>query len=373
MRLACEKDVLSEAFGTVARAIAPRSTLPVLANIAMFAEDGWLTLRATNLEFSIETTVKAEVETAGSTTIPARTITDLLKAMSGDMVFFSLSDTGKTLSVECGRLKNNLRTIDANDFPALPKAGNITITLQPDILRDAIDKVAFAAAKDESRPILCGVLFKMVVVDGQTTLAMAAADGFRLSVYTTGVNQQIDNDVSVIIPAKALKEVSRVIGYDPVLLSISESGNSVVFTAGETSVASQLIDGNFPQFEAIIPKETTTTATVSVDKFVLACKAASVFARDAANIMKMSVTNGDVEVSSQASETGDNKGHIECDTTGDDVTIAFNAGYVLDMLNVMDGDSVVVELSEATRPGLFRAVNDDKFIHVIMPMHIKDA
>lgn len=383
MKVSCLQENLARGLAIVGRAVATRSTLPVLANILIETNGARLKLSATNLEISINCWIGAKVEDEGATTVPARLLTDFVNSLPPDRIDMELAVRTQTLHLSCARYEANIKGIDAQEFPPLPTGigdGERHVSLERENLRKMIDQVTMAAATDESRPILTGVLAKF---EGNQ-LTFAAADGFRLSVRTTELPEAVAEPISVIIPARALQELGRVVsqglgGGDeeaPVEMTITESRNQVLFHLPNVDIISQLIDGNFPDYKAIIPSDHATRTVMDTSAFLRAVKIASFFARDAANIVRLEVTPGgeltpgQVTIRATTAEVGDNVGQLDATVEGDPIEIAFNARYLIDVLGVVNSQQVALETKHPSSPGVFRPVGDTDFTHVVMPMHI---
>lgn len=375
MKVSCLQENLAKGLSIVSRAVAARSTLPVLGNILIATDQSRLKLAATNLEIGITCWIGAKVDEDGATTVPARTFVDLINALPQGTVDMSLSVKTQTLNVMGGRFANNIKGVDAQEFPIIPKPDeDNAIHIKPDVLRQMIDQVVFAAAADESRPILTGILAKF----SGKTLTLAAADGFRLSVRTAQLEDGVDEPIEVIVPARALAELSRISGEqtDPVGITVTPQRSQVLFHLSNIDLVSQLIDGKFPDYNAIIPKSTGTKAVIDTQSMLKACKAANVFAREAANIARLNIvpgyelTSGHITIGATSAETGDNAGELDANITGNPIEIAFNVKYLIDVLTVVGTNQVVLETSSASAPGVLRPIGDDAFTHVIMPMHI---
>jgi DNA polymerase-3 subunit beta len=375
MKVSCLQENLAKGLSIVSRAVAARSTLPVLGNILIATDQSRLKLAATNLEIGITCWIGAKVDEDGATTVPARTFVDLINALPQGTVDMSLSVKTQTLNVMGGRFANNIKGVDAQEFPIIPKPDeDNAIHIKPDVLRQMIDQVVFAAAADESRPILTGILAKF----SGKTLTLAAADGFRLSVRTAQLEDGVDEPIEVIVPARALAELSRISGEqtDPVGITVTPQRSQVLFHLSNIDLVSQLIDGKFPDYNAIIPKSSATKAVIDTQLMLKACKAANVFAREAANIARVNIVPGDelasghITIGATSAETGDNAGELDANITGNPIEIAFNVKYLIDVLTVVGTNQVVLETSSASSPGVIRPIGDDAFTHVIMPMHI---
>lgn len=378
MRVSCLQENLAKGLSTVARAVATRSTLPVLGNILLETDQSRLKLAATNLEIGINCWIGAKIEEEGATTVPARLLADFVNSLPPERIDMELIVRTQTLHLRCLRYEANIKGIDASEFPLIPTAakleGGARVRIAPDLIRQMINQVTFAAATDESRPILTGVLVRFE----NNRLTLAAADGFRLSVRTAELEESISAPISVIIPARALAELARVSAdeQNPIELIISEGRNQALFHLSNVDLVSQLIEGNFPDYRQIIPKMYTTRTVVDTRAFLNATKIASFFARDAANIVRLKMepggdlTPGLLTVAATSAEVGDNVSQMEAQIEGQDLEIAFNAKYLMDVLSVIDGPQVALETTTSSSPGVLKPVGSQDFTHVIMPMHI---
>ena len=375
MKVSCLQENLSRGLNIVARAVAPRSTLPVLGNILVATDSGRLRLSATNLELGITCWIGAKIEEEGATTVPARTFADLVSALPNDKVNMQLTVRTQTLNVRCGQSNNDIKCIDAQEFPPLPPADlEADLVLNAADLREMINQVAFAASGDDARPVLTGVLLEIDA--GEMTLA--AADGFRLSVRTAHLSTPAAGPIRAIVPARALAELARVSqdGEETVAMSLPTGRGQVIFRTKNVEVVSQLIDGTFPDYRGIIPTSFTTRSVLPTLSFLKACKAADIFAREAAHSARLRITPrgelepGTVEVSATAAQTGSNETVVDATIEGSPIEIAFNVRYLLDVLGVVDTPNVALETTAASAPGVIRPVGREDFLHVIMPMHL---
>jgi len=375
MRFSCLQENLAKGLAIVGRAVATRSTLPVLSNILMATDEGRLKLSATNLEVGINCWIGAKVEEDGATTIPARLLADFVNSLPPERIDVQLVTRTQTLSLKCANYEANVKGIDAQEFPLIMALGDdMAIKLEPQALREMINQVSFAAALDESRPVLTGVLADM----SGSRLTMAAADGFRLSVRSAELPAAAAQSAAVIIPARALQEVARVSADEEtaIRMTIAPNRSQVFFRMTNIDLVSQLVEGNFPDYKQIIPKSYSTRTVVDSGALLQAIKIASYFARDAANIVRLRITPGEagtagkLTVMANSAELGDNVTEIGAEVEGAAIEIAFNAKYLLDVFSVISMPKVALETSNPQSPGVIRPVGDDNFIHVIMPMHI---
>lgn len=386
MKVSCLQENLAKGLSIVGRAVATRSTLPVLGNILIATDNGRLKLAATNLEIGITHWIGAKVETEGAITVPARQLTDYVNSLPPDRIDIELNPRTQTLHLKCARYDANIKGVDASEFPIIPTVGDDTkISVEPDVLREMIEQSAFSAATDDSRPVLTGIYAKFDKSADPAkgnTITFAAADGFRLSVRNAGLTSTLDAPITVIIPARVLVEVSRITGdqEEPVQIAVTENRSQIMFHLASTDVVSQLLDGNFPDYNQILPKGFTTRTVVNTNDLQNAVRAAAVFARDASNIVRLNIQPvsgsgngvgaGKVVVAATSAETGDNVGEIDAQVNGDPVEIAFNARFLGDVLNVLHAPQVLLETNSPASPGVIKPVGRDDFTHVIMPMHI---
>jgi DNA polymerase-3 subunit beta len=374
MKLTCLQENLAKGLSTVARAVSSRTTLPVLGNVLLASDDSRLKLAATNLELGITCWIGAHIEEKGSITVPARTLVDMVNAFPPDKVQMELNLRAQSLRLVCGRSEANIKGIDAREFPLLPEAEPGGIHIRPEVLREMINRTAFAAAADESRPILTGVL---VNFEGDR-VTMAAADGFRLSVAYAGLDTPALEPFTLIIPASSLKELYRISGEeeDPITLSTPAARGQAIFQMTDVDLVSQLIDGTFPDYDQIIPRSHVTRTVVNTAELRAACKTADIIAREASHTTRVRIfpedglTPGHMVLAATSAETGDNETEIDALVEGDSIEVAFNVKYLDEVLAVIDTPQVVLETTADTSPGVLRPVADDDFVHVIMPMHL---
>jgi DNA polymerase III subunit beta len=375
MKVSCLQENLAKGLSIVSRAVASRSTLPVLGNILIATDQSRLRLSATNLELAITCWIGAKVDEEGSTTVPAKTFNDIINSLPGGPVDMNLNVRTQSLNVRGGAFVNDVKCIDAQEFPIVPQADlSSGIHLNVTDLRETIDQVVFAAATDDARPILTGVLVK---VEG-ANVTFAATDGFRLAVRSAHLSTPVPEPVTAIVPARALAELSRVAGdqEEAAIMTLPAGRGQVIFHLKDVEVVSQLIEGTFPPYQNIIPKSYTTRTVMTTAAFLKACKAADIFARENAHTARFKIAPGSelqpgtLEISAQAAETGSNEAKLDATIEGNGGEISFNVKYLVDVLNVLPTQNVALETSQATSPGVVRPVGEDDFLYVVMPMRI---
>ena len=386
MRLTCLQDNLSRGLGVVSRAVASRTTLPITQHVLMSTDRSRLKLSATNLQIAISTWVGAQVEQEGSITIPARLLTDFVNSLPNERVDVDATDQPKGLKFMCARFEANINGTDAEDFPPIPTVEDgVVCKIDADVLRKAIAHVDFAAATEDSRPVLTGI---KVEAEGDN-VTFAAADGFRLAVYKGKLAEPLEGELDCIIPGSALQEVSRLLGsqQEQVEFTVTTAKSQALFKLHNVEIVSQLIQGTFPNYAQLIPDNWGTRVVVYLNQFERATKSAAVFARDGSGIVRLQITNppeesesnvGRMSISSRAEELGENQGEIDGLVEGEEAKIAFNSKYLEDVLGVLEESRVALETTTPSSPGVIRPVPEeedtdqtDEYVHVVMPMFVQ--
>jgi DNA polymerase-3 subunit beta len=376
MKLSCLQENLNKGLNIVGRAVATRTTLPITNNVLLATDDGRLKLVATNLEMAITCWLGAKIEDEGTITVPARLLTEFVSSLPNDTINLQLSPQTKTLGLKCARFEARISGVDAKDFPPIPSVDEgVKTTVEVEALRQGINQVVFAAATEESRPVLTGVSARFE----KDSLVLAAADGFRLAVYELPITTTISQKTEVIIPAHTLAELNRLIAdqEEPVDITLNPNKSQALFRLQNINLVSQLIQGSFPNYSQLIPQSYTTRVIVNVSDFLQATRTASIFARDGSGIVRLMITPGSaaspgkLSVSARSEEIGDDVGEIDATVEGDESKIAFNGKYLTDVLSVLHESQVALEITNPSSPGLIRPVGTDKYTHVIMPMFIQ--
>jgi DNA polymerase-3 subunit beta len=376
VKLSCLQENLNWGLGIVGRAVATRTTLPITNNILLETDQSRLKLVATNLEMAISCWIGSKIEEEGTITVPAKLLTEFINSLPKDKVDVSMAPKTKTLSVRCARYEARISGMDAKDFPPIPTVDKgINTSIEVEALRQAITQVVFAAASEESRPVLTGIDAKF---DG-SMLTLAAADGFRLAVYKVTLAKPVSQKIEIIIPAKTLAELNRLMGdqEEPIEVTVNPNKSQILFKLKNIELVSQLIQGTFPQYEQLIPTSTGTKATVDVTEFLRATRTAAIFARDGTGIVRLIITPGGeltpgkVTISARSEEIGDDQGEIDAIVQGNEAKIAFNGKYLTDVLNVIKEAQVMLETSSPSSPGVIKPVGSDNYVHVVMPMFVQ--
>ncbi len=361
MKLTLKRENLARGLSVVGKLVKQRATLPVLSNIMLMTDKGRLKLAATDLESAVVTWVGAKIDEEGAVTIPAKTIIDYITNTTDDNI--ELYSEGADLSIKGNRHSADIKGISAEEFPIIPEAkGGINLKMKSNSLKMAIFTTAIAAAFDETRPVLAGILFR--VADG--SLKMVATDSYRLAESVVKINTKEKGDF--IIPQRTATEVARLLSGDDSEVEISSGDNQVQFKFNDIEFTSRQIEGAFPDYEQIIPKEFVFESEMDRGDLLEAVRTANVFARESGSNVKITAADGSISISAIAAQVGKSETKVQANTSGSPLTVAFNAKFVLDALNVIESERVKLNLSGPLNPGLLLPYNSQDFKYVVMPL-----
>lgn len=359
---------LAKGLNIVNRALSNRNQLPILANVLIQVEKTGVTLSTTNLEVGLRTQVGGKVEETGEITIPARNLAEFTSTIGGNTITLT-SDTGK-LKVNGGKFQATFAGIDAAEFPVLPKLSSQSLPGIPSSTVGQIaTQVAYAAATDESRPVLTGIRFQSI----ENNLVVVATDGFRLSRKQIPLQSHFSAlGSNLILPAKTWQEVARLAadsGEEEVKMELVAKNNQVIFKVGNTDLISRILEGNYPDTDKIIPNEFPTEVIIDRQEFIQGLKAASIFAREDNNIIRIKVYDSRINISARAAQQGESEVEIEAENRGEG-EIAFNYKYVIEVLNSLPEERVKLQMKDNTSPGVFRLEKDTSLLALVMPVRI---
>ena len=377
MKLSCLQENLKRGLAIVSHAVAGKSTLPVLSNILLASDDGRLKLAATNLEIGITCWIGAKIEEEGAITVPAKLLSDVVSGLPNDKITLNLDARTQTVHLTCARYEASIKGIESDEFPVIPTIADRapTASFPPDLLRETVDQVAFAAATDDTRPVLAGVLMRL---KGKTA-TFAAADGFRLALRTVELPEPVSESVEVIVPARALTELARIVGdaESNVEVTVTPSGGQILFHTESTDLVSRLIEGRYPDIERIIPASFATRTVLETQELAKAVKLASFFATASSNIVRLTIESGGdlgpgkLTISANAAEVGDNKGVLDGMVHGEGGQIALNVKFLGEALNAIKTSQIALETQTPQNPGVFKPVGADGYLHIVMPMTVR--
>ena len=364
LRATCSRDDLAGALGIVARGLSTRGAVQVLNGILLRGEEGNLVLASTDMEISIRASVAGEIAGDGAVVVPGRLLTDLARLLPDESVTLSHEEGDGVLQVTSGSHSSRLNVYSAEDFPRLPPTDVTLHTIGAPALLATIEKVARAASRDESRPVLTGILVRF---EGDR-LIMAATDSYRLAVKETELEAG-GADLEAIIPARALQELTRLAaGADEVQLGVHE--NHVIFRAGEVWLTSRRIDGQFPNYKQLLPETFEAEVTTPREPLLHVIRRAGVLAQRNAPL-RLRFAEGELGVSAQTQDVGEAHESLPVDYAGDALEIGFNPDFLRDGLEAVSGESVQLKLINPLRPGLIVSP-DESFWYLIMPIRLPD-
>lgn len=370
MKFSCLSENLAQGLSIVSKAISAKGSLPILSHVLLKTDEGRLQLGATDLETGIVTWVGAKVEEDGGVTVPARLLSELVSHLPPGKIELTADDK-KILTLSAPQAHSRLNGMDAGEFPPLPSAaGKRVLNLSPQDFLRAVSLTSFASARDESRPILTGILVK----GSGRELRLVGVDGFRLAEKKLPLAKDLEEDVSMVIPAPTLLEVARLgsrqgEGEEGIAVTILGKENQVLFDLGSVRITSRLLEGPFPDYEKIIPRSFSSQVKLSTEEFLKAVRLASVFAKDSAGIVKLKLKPGELlTISANTSEVGDNVSRVEATIEGEPLEIAFNSKYLIDVLSNLDCDEVVFEAGGPLNPGIIKPADSEDYLYVVMPV-----
>lgn len=363
MKLSVLQENLDKALTTVSRLVQVNNSLPVLSNILIQTKDGRLELQSTNLELAISYKIGAKIETKGSLSVPAKLITDLIHSLPNDKI--QLVAVKDNLEIHTSQLNSTLNGISATDFPHIPEvetAKKFTISTKSFIT--GLEYVLTSVSLDESRPVLAGVYCRVI----DNTLIFAATDSYRLSQYSIKVSSV--EDMEIIIPHRTIQELIRLVKselIDEITVGISDT--EIVFSTESITLTSQLIDGSYPDYTKIIPQKSLSKIEVKKDDLLSSLKIASLFSRENAHTIQLSVNKNTLSITAEGAQVGKNLSHIPVKNTGEDQDISLNARYLIDTLSSIDENTVIIALQDKLDPCVVsgQKATKDNF-HIIMPL-----
>ncbi len=361
MKIQIIQENLKRALASVSRVADSRGSLPILGNILIKSEQGHIIISATNLEIAISRTVTGRVEKPGSITVPAKLMNDLISSFPNEAVDIETEES--KVHINCASHKATINGLSAEEFPEIPRINNKQpIEISADDLKEALTQTVFAASNDEARPVLTGVLFS----SEDKKLTMVATDSYRLAEKKL-TNTNLDQDA--LIPATAAQDLLRTIQESDEQIELLIEEAQAQFTIGETTLITRLVDGQFPDYKKLLPKNNETKVMVNRKELVSVAKTASLFARESAGSITLQVSEGDqsIHVASVASQIGENQATISAKVENDgDITL--NSRFLIDALNAITSEKIEISFSGKVKPCLIKPVGDETYLHVVMPL-----
>lgn len=351
---------------SVSRSVGIRSTLPVLSNILLATKDSKLKIAATNLEIGVIKFTKVEVLKDGEITIPAKTLLEVIQGLGPVKISFDAQK--EVLNISASSFRASINGISASEFPTIPILEGKGINFKKEVL-EGCSEILFAASSDEGRPTLTGILTQVL----QGRIDFVATDGFRLAHRQVNLTDFSKEEFKTLIPKKTFEEIIKILAEDEadqIETQTSAGQNQIIFKVGQTTVSSRLIEGQFPNWEKIIPTKITTKAIIDRLNFLQAVKLASVFTRTDNNILTLKITQQGLSLSSEAKELGSQENNIGAQIEGDDLKIAFNTKFLIDILSATSANQMGIEFSGPLSATLIKPVGIDGLEYIIMPVRL---
>jgi len=367
MYIKCTQNDLWNAIQVVQKAVSTRSTLPILSGILFQAKEGKMTLSATNLELSIKYSIPVKVEKEGSVVIPARLVGDIVKNLPEATIEMFLDSSDNQVKLLCQESNFNIKILPPEDFPKFPdfKTNQSCVVGSLDLI-EGIKQVIKSTSIDETRPILTGVFLNI----NNDKLKMVATDSYRLAIKEVDLKEGLKDKIKVIIPSKTLGELIKIIsGEKKCDISLEFTDNQLIFKTNNIILISRLIEGQYPNYQQLLPEEYGVNIDVNKEDFINAVKRVSLFTRDNSPI-KITVKEGVMELNAASSDLGEAIEKIKVEGVKEDINIAFNPLYLLEGLMSVGGERIIFEVINTVKPGLLRPKKGKNFLYLIMPVRV---
>ncbi|MFA5134945.1 MAG: DNA polymerase III subunit beta [Patescibacteria group bacterium] len=366
MKVICTQENLSKGLQLVSHVASKNVSLPILSNVLLRAERGGLTLQTTNLELGVTCVVRGKVEQEGSFTVQGKTLNDYINLLPNENVTLELAE--QNLKIGCRDSKTVMKGVDATEFPLIPEVeAKYTHGIDAQILKEALDSVAFAVAFDETRPEISGIYFDF----SKNTLTVVATDSYRLAEKKVEVKNTSGIDAyHIIVPIKTVQELIRVLGEESGPVEIQSNENQVRFSLNGVNLTSRVIEGQYPDYEQIIPREHQTQATVGTREFTNTIRRASLFCKPGGNdiVLAFSPAKSEILVSATNLQVGESEARQEASIKGGENSIIFNYRFLLDGLQNIKSSEVILELNTNATPGLLKPKSGGDYTYIIMPI-----
>jgi len=367
MQLKLSTSAFLDELQTAARVASTRSAVQALSGVQIHAGDSGAELRATDMEVGLRLPLSATIESPGEVVLPARLLLDVIRSLPGPEVSVALRPAEQDVEIISAGATFHLRTLRNEDFPHLPTAGgDAAITLDAAAFIDTVIRVSRSASRDDTRPVLTGIL----VWAADQELRMVATDSYRLSVKTTRLSEPLSAPIEANVPARALAEVVRIAqqgGEEKIIANRSE--NQIVFSLGDAVLSSRLIDGQFPNYQLLLPESATHELRVDREELAAVVRRVSLLAQKNAPL-RLAFSDGELLISAQTPDVGEAREALPVPFSGEAFEIGFNAEFLRDGLESLDSQDVVIKLTSSLRPGLIESADGSEFVYLVMPIRL---
>jgi DNA polymerase-3 subunit beta len=366
MKFKSERDILVEALSAASRVVATR-LIGASSGVLLSLSGNQLTVTGTDLDITIRTNVDVIGLEDGAAVVPARLIVDAVRSLEAGAV--TISSGEENVEVSLGRAKFSLRTFSVNDYPNLPPVTGAITTMAALDLVQGLSQVVRAAASDDARPLLTGVLF----TNHEGVLRLIATDSYRLAVRDIPGVAAIAGTTDLLVPARALQELQRVASSLPTdaEIGVTVTDAEICFVVGKSTIASRLIDGNYPSVLQLIPASYPNQLRIAKDTLLTSLRRAKLLAKDSTSSVRLTTKDKGLEIRTLSHDTGDIEDNVDADYQGDELTIAFNPGFLIEGIEAVLGDEILLEITDAVRPAMVHGVEDVRFRYLLMPVRVQ--
>jgi DNA polymerase-3 subunit beta len=366
LKLTTKREELVSKLSVISRAVSTRAATQSLSGILVTVDAGAVSLCATDLEMGLKTDLEAEVDGEGTVLLPGRLFAELSRSLGDPTVQIELRERERDVEIRCGGSSFHLRTFPSEDFPRFPDEDGEPVRIPAPALASTIELVAGAASRDDMRPVLTGVL----VTAGDSSMTMVATDSYRLAVKTTELESAIGGELEANIPARALRELSRIVSADGVgEVSVALSRNQAVFRAGATVLSTRLIEGQFPNFRQLLPESYEHDVRLPRAELLEVTRRVSQLAQRNAPL-RLSFAPGELTIAASTPDVGDAEETMPAAFEGDPLEIGFNPDFLREGIESVEGDEVLVRLISPLRPGLLQPLDNEDFRYLVMPIRL---
>ncbi|KEI02001.1 DNA polymerase III subunit beta [Clostridium botulinum] len=367
MKFMCAKNKLQEAISIAQKAVTGKSPMPILQGIHICAKNNGLTLIGSDIDLSIETKIEAEVEEEGSIVVDSKLFGEIIRKLPNSSIHINTTENN-SIEIICEKSKFDLIHMDAEEFPNLPSINeNIIFSIPEKVLKNMIKGTIFAIAQDETRPILTGILFEV----RDKRLNLVALDGYRLALRSNMIDNE--NTISAVIPGKTFNEVSKILSEDEKNVNITFTPNHILFNLGETKIISRLLEGEFIKYNSIIPEEYKLKVNAKRAELLNCIERASLMGKDGnTNLVKFDIKNDNLVITSN-SQLGRVREELNIILQGDELQIAFNSKYLIDVLKILEDDEIVMEFDSSVSPCVIKSKENNTYTYLVLPVRLLNA
>ena len=367
MKFTCQTSSLNKAIQTVQRAISSKPTAPIFSGIHIIAVENILYVQAMDLNMAISCTVESQTETNGEIVVSAKHFAELMRKLPGETVTISKNKEEKTITVQSAKSDFQLLLMNEDDYPKFPEFNpDKQIMLEDEKIKELIKKTIFSCSTDEARPLFTGILVEI----GEGKITFVGTNTHRLAIKSMPYSE--GEEMSIIIPARVLSEIARNLNSDlPQEIKISLLNNQIMVVIDQVIIVSRLIEGKFPDYRRVIPPAFNTKTRFNVKELAGAVERVALFSSDGDySIIKVSVGDTEIVVSSSSPDVGKGRENIQCRTEGDTLNVAFNSKYILDILKNLSDEEAVMELNNSLSPVCIKPVGEENYLYIVTPVRV---